>query len=36
VVRRELAEVKGGDADRLLELQTVLSKIQEALQEART
>jgi hypothetical protein len=36
VVRRELSEVKGGDADRLIELQAVLSKIQEALQEART
>jgi hypothetical protein len=36
VVRRELSEVKGGDGDRLIELQAVLSKIQEALQEART
>jgi hypothetical protein len=35
VVRRELAEVKGGDPNRLLELQSVLSKIQAALQEAR-
>jgi DNA primase len=35
VVRRELAEVKGGDPNRLLELQAVLSKIQAALQEAR-
>jgi DNA primase len=35
VVRRELAEVRGGDPNRLMELQSVLSKIQEALQEAR-
>jgi DNA primase len=35
VVRRELAEVKGGDPNRLIELQSVLSRIQEALQEAR-
>jgi DNA primase len=35
VVRRELAEVKGGDPNRLIELQSVLSKIQDALQEAR-
>jgi DNA primase len=35
VVRRELAEVRGGDSNRLIELQSVLSKIQEALQEAR-
>jgi DNA primase len=35
VVRRELDDVRGGDPKRLLELQSVLSKIQEALQEAR-
>jgi DNA primase len=35
VVRRELAEVKGGDPDRLIELQSVLSKIHDALEEAR-
>jgi DNA primase len=35
VVRRELAEARGGDPNRFLELQSVLSKIQDALQEAR-
>jgi DNA primase len=35
VVRRELAEVRGGDSDRLMELQSVLTKIHDALEEAR-
>jgi DNA primase len=35
VVRRELAEAKGGNPDRLIELQAVLSKIHDALEEAR-